>query len=116
MAQALYSSDFYRTFCQRLSKRGVMAVNLWSGDKKYFSMASKAFKEGSDNNYVQMAVKKKSNTIFMAFADQIPKSTLRKVRKKAMQYQKQYQLPFHTYLKKMRRTNKLVDFFQGVSR
>ncbi len=112
MAPALYASGLYRELIYRLTKDGVLTANLWSGKRDLFFLAISALREGCRNQFMQMMVKKRSNSIILAFPETIPKRTLRKIRKEAHVHQQRYHLPFHKYLKKMRRTNKFLNLVQ----
>ena len=110
MAPPLFVPDFYRSILDKLEPNGVMAVNLWNGDKHLYGMARQAIRDSCNNQVLEMAVKKRSNAILLAFPEELPKKTLRKARKHVAQHQQHYDLPFHRYLKKLRRTNKITLF------
>ena len=110
MAPPLFIPDFYRSILDRLEPNGIMAVNLWNGDKHLYGLACQAIRESCNNQMLEMAVKKRSNAILLAFPGELPKKTLRKARKHVAQHQQHYHLPFHRYLKKLRRTNKITLF------
>ncbi len=115
MAPPLFVPDFYRSLLDRLHHKGLLVTNLWNGDKIQYNTACQAIGESCNHQLVQMAVKKRSNAIILAFPSKIPQATLRKVRKKALVHQQRYQLPFHKYLKRLRRTNKIVRLIQGYT-
>ena len=106
MAPPLYSPLFYRAVLDRLSPGGIMAVNLWSGDRALFTEAAAAICESCNDQAVQMAVKKRSNTIMLAFTGEVPRKTIRRAKKQAAVHARRYRLPFHRYLKQLRRSNK----------
>lgn len=110
MAAPLFAPDFYRSMRTRLSQDGIIAVNLWNGDRQLYSQATQALRQGCNNQVLEMAVKKRSNAILLAFAGEIPKKRIRKARKQLALHQQRYNLPFHRYLKRMRRANKLTLF------
>lgn len=106
MAEPLFASEFHRGIMERLGEEGIMAVNLWSGNRELFTMAVEAISEGCNQRLLQMPVKKRSNAVILAFAGDIPKKRIRKARKEAAIHRQRYGLPFQRYLKRLRRTNK----------
>ncbi|WP_028584959.1 spermine/spermidine synthase domain-containing protein [Desulfogranum mediterraneum] len=108
MAPPLFVPAFYHDLLQRLSPQGVLAVNLWNGELELFGRARRALAESCNHQLLQLAVKKRSNTILLAFPTTLPKDTIKRARKEIPLYQQRYRLPFHRYLKRLRRTNKLA--------
>ncbi len=106
MAPPLYVADFHQAILDHLAPSGVMAINLWNGDKKLYRRALQAIRTASKDNVLQMQVKKRSNTILLAFPRAIPKKRINAVKKQLHHYQQHYQLDFSLYLKRLRRSNK----------
>lgn len=109
MAPPLFCPEFYTNIRHLLHPDGVMAANLWSGDRKAHRQAKLSAAQAFDHNVLEMAVKKRSNTIIMAFPGPIPKSRLRSIRKQAASSLQEYGLDFPRYLKKLRRTNRFAS-------
>lgn len=107
MAPALFAADLYRAILARLTADGVLAVNLWDGDKALYDRALQAVREGSDGQVLQMQVKKRSNVILLVFPGEIPGAAIKKAQKNSHLYQQRYGLDFALYLKRLRRTNRL---------
>ena len=107
MAPALFAADLYRSILARLTPEGVLAVNLWNGDKALYNQALQAVREASDGQVLQMQVKQRSNVILLIFPGEIPHKTIKTAQKNSPLHQQRYGLDFAHYLKKMRRTNRL---------
>jgi spermidine synthase len=107
MAPALFAADLYRSILARLTPNGVLAVNLWNGDKALYNQALLAVREGSDGQVLQMQVKQRSNVILLVFPGEIPHKDIKKAQKNSSLYQQRYGLDFALYLKRLRRTNRL---------
>jgi spermidine synthase len=106
MAPALFDPELYRLLLGRLGDQGVLAVNLWSGDRPLYDQALRAVGEASDGRFLRMAVKKRSNVILLVFPDSIPHPAIKKAYKRSADYQQRYRLDFPQYLKCLRRTNR----------
>ena len=107
MASALYEPRLYRLLLARMNPEGVLAINLWSGDKPLYHKALRAVEEGSGGEVLGMAVKKRSNVILLVFPGSIPHKAIKKAQKQSVEYQRRYDLDFPQYLKRLRRTNRL---------
>ncbi len=110
MAPPLYVEEFYAGIMKRMLPHGIVVINLWNGLDELYAAACTAISGSCRGQMLEMAVKKRSNSIVLAFADEIPKNRLRAARKNLNHWQRQYQLPFHTYFKRLRRTNKTPRF------
>lgn len=106
MAPALFDPELYRLLLDRLSGEGILAVNLWSGDKPLYHQALRAVEEASDGRFLRMEVKKRSNVILLLFPGRIPHAIIKKAHKRSADYQQRYGLDFSQYLKRLRRTNR----------
>ena len=117
MAEALFDATLYRQILKRLTPGGVLAVNLWSGEKALYRRALQAVKEGAENHLLQLQVSKRSNVILLAFPKAIPWKALKRARKNIPQATQRYGLDFAKYLKRLRRTNRLgmlADLFDRL--
>ncbi len=115
MAPALFDSALYRAILDRLAPDGVLAVNLWDGDKHLYHQALEAVREGSGGQVMQMQVKRRSNVILLVFPADIPHQTIKKAQKHSSAYQQRYRLDYPQFLKRLRRTNRasfLTSLFQ----
>jgi spermidine synthase len=106
MAPALFDPELYSLLLARLCPEGVLAVNLWCGDKPLYEQALRAVGEASDGRFLQMAVKKRSNVILLIFPNEIPHQVIKKAQKCSTVFQQRYGLDFSQYLKRLRRTNR----------
>ncbi|MCL2789475.1 MAG: hypothetical protein FWD79_02405 [Desulfobulbus sp.] len=105
MAPALFDPTLYRKIVARLHPDGVLAVNLWSGDRAVYEQAARAAWEGCEGRLLRMQVRKRSNVILLGFAGDIPWTTIRKARKGSADFQQRYGIDFSYLLKQLRRTN-----------
>lgn len=108
MADALFEATLYRQILERLTPDGVLAVNLWSGEKALYRRALQAVREGADGHLLQLQVSKRSNVILLAFPRAIPWKALKRARKNIPRATQRYGLDFAKYLKRLRRTNRLA--------
>ena len=106
MAPALFDPELYGLLLARLSPKGILAVNLWSGDKVLYQKALRAVEEASDGRFLQMAVKKRSNVILLVFPGEIPHATIKKAQKRSADYLQRYGIDFSQYFKRLRRSNR----------
>lgn len=106
MAPDLFDAALYRLLLQQLDPEGILAVNLWSGDRPLYRLALEAIHEASEGRMLCMQVKKRSNVILLVFPREIPHTRIKKVQKQGLWYQQQYGLEFPLFLKKLRRTNR----------
>jgi spermidine synthase len=107
MAAPLFSEAFYYNIKAMLHPEGVMAANLWSGDKKAHNLAKKAAAAAFLQQLLEMRVKKRSNTILLAFPGPVPRKRLHRARKEASRYRHIYGINFPKYFKNLRRNNRL---------
>jgi len=106
MAPALFDASLYRKLLEQLDPEGVLAVNLWSGDRVLYQRALEAISEGSEGQMLSMQVKKRSNVILLVFPGEIPHKRIKKARKQGAMYQQRYGLEFPHFFKRLRRTNR----------
>ena len=107
MAAPVFEPAFHRALLDRLDADGVLAVNLWSGDRPSFDRALAALEEASGGQLLQMQVSRRSNVIVLAFPVAIPRAAIKRARKNGPFHQRRYQLDFPRYLKRLRRGNRL---------
>ena len=106
MAPALFDANLYRRLLAQLDPEGVLAVNLWSGDRALYQQALEAISEGSEGRMLSMQVKKRSNVILLVFPGKIPHKRIKKAQKQGTMYQQRYGLEFPQFFKRLRRTNR----------
>ncbi len=106
MSPLLYEPGFYSRLRTRLDQEGIMAVNLWNGEKKSFLKARNCIQSGCGGQILELPVKKKSNLIMLGFAGEIPRGRIRRVRKRVVELEERLGLPVGQYLKKLRRINR----------
>jgi spermidine synthase len=112
MAAPLFDQAFHRAILDHLSPDGLLAVNLWSGDRELFDRAREAVRQASDDQLLEMQVKRRSNAILLAFPGPIPRAVVKQAHKQATAHQRRYGLDFPQYLKRLRRANRLSLLFR----
>ncbi|MBM9536720.1 fused MFS/spermidine synthase [Desulfobulbus alkaliphilus] len=108
MAGPLFLADFHRAALNRLSSDGVLAINLWSGDKRLYEMAHQAVRAASGGRQLRLQVRKRSNVILLVFPSEIPKKQIKEAQTNLHRYQQRYQLDFSGSLKRLRRAHRLA--------
>lgn len=106
MAPALFDPTMYQGLLARLKSNGVLAINLWSGDRTLYQQALHTVATASGGRLLQMQVKKRSNVILLVFQDDIPHAAIKRVHKQSEAYRQRYGLDFPQFLKRLRRTNR----------
>lgn len=107
MAPALFEVNLYRKLLTQLDADGVLAVNLWSGDRALYQQALEAINEACEGQMLFMQVKRRSNVILLVFPGPIPHQRIKKARKQGPLYQQRFGLDFPQFFKRLRRTNRL---------
>ncbi len=115
MAPLLFQSEFYSQVLQKLSPNGIMAVNLWDGNKKLYQKALAAIYHSCNGNCLLLPVKKRSNRILLVFPYNFTKNNLSEIKNRAGIYSQHYGLPFNIYLKYLKKPKylPLFNFFMG---
>ena len=108
MASPLFLADFHRAVLSRLTPDGVLAINLWSGDKDLYHQVSQAVWTASGGRQLRLQVEKRSNVILLVFPTEIPRKQIKKAQENCRMYQQRYQLDFSGCLKRLRRAHRLA--------
>lgn len=106
MAPALFDPDLYHLLLRHLDPEGILAVNLWSGDRLLYRKALEAIHQASEGRMLCMQVKKRSNVILLVFPREIPQTRIKQAQKRSVFLQQRYGLEFPLFLKRLRRTNR----------
>lgn len=106
MAPALFEAELHRLLLHQLSDDGILAINLWSGDRPLYRQALEACDAASEGRMLSMAVKKRSNVIVLLFPQAVPTQRIKQAQKQSTQLQQRFGLDFPLYLKRLRRTNR----------
>lgn len=107
MAPALFDAELYRLLLHQLTEDGILAVNLWSGERTLYRQALEAADTASEGRMLSMQVSKRSNVIVLLFPREIPQQRIKQAHKQSTQGQQRFGLDFPFYLKRLRRTNRL---------
>lgn len=106
MAPALFDASLYNLLLRQLEPQGILAVNLWSGDRLLYQEALEAIHQASEGRMLCMQVKKRSNAILLVFPREIPHKRIKQAQKQGAFFQQRYGLEFPFFLKRLRRTNR----------
>ena len=106
MAPALFDAELYRLLLHQLTDDGILAINLWSGDRSLYRQALEACDAASEGRMLSMAVKKRSNVIVLLFPQAVPTQRIKQAQKQSPQFQQRFGLDFPLYLRRLRRTNR----------
>ncbi len=104
-AESLAEGRFYRACRARLEHRGVLVVNLWSGDRQFTDAVARireAFPEGS----VCLPAEKPGNVIVFAFRTPPEAVSWQELTARAAVLSSKYALEFDRFVEGMRKMNR----------
>ncbi|MCF6185964.1 MAG: hypothetical protein L3J49_00585 [Desulfobulbaceae bacterium] len=110
MAPSMNQQNFYSDLCMLLTKKGVLAANLWGANKTEFTRARKAMQVGCNRHVLQLKVPEKGNIICLGFRQLITRQVLSQARNKIPASEQQYGLPFRRYWKRLLLDNPILFF------
>jgi len=110
MAQPMYRQKFFSDLCMLLTKKGVLAANLWGANKTEFTRARTAMQMGCNRHVLQLKVPEKGNIICLGFRQPITRRILSQARNNIPASEQQYGLPFHRYWKRLLLDNPILFF------
>lgn len=93
MAKSIYSSEFFKIAEAKLTKKGVICCNLWSGDQVTFTKVQKAMRKYSVSS-VYIPVRQRENVIALLFQTELPWKTLCPSKAVLQGYSDQYDIDF----------------------
>lgn len=93
MAKSIYSSEFFKVAEERLTKRGVICCNLWSGDHNTYTRVQKAIQKHSSSR-VYIPVRLRENIIALLFQAELPWKTLCPSKAVLQRLSNQYDIDF----------------------
>ncbi len=105
MALSLRNQAFFDACKLVLSSNGILVMNLWSSDKPLFEQIAWWLGQIFDWRILFLPVPGKGNVIGFAFSEQVPKQTIRELRKRALLLDTQYDIEFSTFFKEFKRNN-----------
>lgn len=106
MAPDLLHPDLYRGLLARLHPRGVLAVNLWSGDQAVYQRALRAVEHGCDGRLLLLPLGKHGNVIALAFAGAVPHAAIKQAAKQSAVHGQRLGIDFAPLFKRLRRANR----------
>lgn len=107
MAPALGQADFFARCRARLSGRGVLAVNLWTGDRESLLKGiNDSLHQAFADEVLHLPVARKRNTVALAFNFSLPAFEVGLARRKAMELEMRYGVEFSQFLWDLMRYNK----------
>lgn len=105
MATEVSSEPFFDHCHTLLSKKGLLAINLWGTHKEVFQQVSWHLGRIFAHRVLFLPVRGRGNIIGFAFGEQFPKPSLQELIYKAKQLENQYQLEYITFLQDIKRYN-----------
>ncbi len=110
MAPPMNRQNFHRDLCMLLTKKGVIAANLWGADKTEFTRARTAMQMGCNRHVLQLKVPEKGNIICLGFRQLITRRILSQARNNIPASEQHYGLPFRHYWKRLLLDNPILFF------
>lgn len=104
MAKSIYSSEFFKVAGKRLTSRGVICCNLWSGDHGTFTRVQKAMQKYSASR-VYIPVRRRENIIALLFQTELPWKTLCPSKAVLQRFSEQYDIDFKEVSTAVRKHN-----------
>ena len=112
MAKNIYSSQFFKVATKKLTKRGVICCNLWSGNQSAFTGVQKAIQKHSASS-VYIPVRRRENVIALLFQSEIPWKRLCPEKAVLQGLSEQYEIDFKEVSTAARKHNmKLAEQMQ----
>ena len=108
LVEALASDVFYRDCHERLNKRGMLAVNLWGGDRQFHETLKRieqAFPEGT----LCLPAEKPGNVIVFGFRSTPGKAQWTLLEQRALALEPAYGLGFLRFVEGLRKMNRHDD-------
>ncbi len=107
MAPILDQADFFARCCQLLNVDGVLAANLWTGDREELlgrigTCLHRAFKD----QVLFLPVARKRNTVALAFNFSLPSLDVQPTRRRASELEASYDVEFVEFLWDLLRYNR----------
>ena len=93
MAKSIYSTEFFRLAEEKLTRRGVICRNLWSGDQDTFVRVQTAMQKYSASK-LYIPVRRRENVIALLFQSELPWKTLCPPKAILQRLSKQYDIDF----------------------
>ncbi len=105
MATSLRNQAFFDACRLVLDKQGILVMNLWGSDKALFEQVAWWLGQIFNWRLLFLPVPGRGNIIGFAFAENIPRQSIKNLRKRALELEIQYQIEFPVFLKEFKRNN-----------
>jgi len=108
MAIEVSSENFFDGCRTLLKDDGLLAINLWSNKKDLFQQVAWNMGRVFEWKILFLPVRKRGNIIGFAFRENAHQYTMKELKEKAKQLEKQYQIEFPIFVKDFKRNNTSV--------
>lgn len=105
LAESVRNEAFFDACRAFLNRKGMLVMNLWSTDKPLFEQITWFLGRTFDWRVLFLPARKRGNVIAIAFSEETPKLTLKQLKVRAEQLEKQYQIEFPVFVKDIRKNN-----------
>jgi len=105
LAGSVNNQAFFDACMALLKPSGILIVNLWSTDKPLFEKIAWHLGRTFDWRLLFLPARKRGNIIGFAFAEDMPKLTLKQLKTKAKQLENQYQIEFPVFVQDLKKNN-----------
>lgn len=93
MAKNIYSAEFFKIAQKRLTQKGIICCNLWSGDQDTYTRVQKSLQKYSASR-VYIPVRRRENVIALLFQTTLPWKMLCPQKPELQDLSKQYDIDF----------------------
>jgi spermidine synthase len=105
LAESVRNEAFFDACRAFLNQKGILVMNLWSTDKPLFEQIAWFLGRTFDWRVLFLPARKRGNVIAIAFSGEMPKLTLKQLKIRAEQLERQYQIEFPVFVKDIRKNN-----------
>lgn len=105
MAASLRNEAFFDACKMVLNSHGILVMNLWGSDKALFEQIAWWLGRIFHWRTLFLPVPGKGNIIGFAFAEKVPKQTMKNLQQRAAALEARYQIEFPVFLKEFKRNN-----------
>lgn len=105
MAESLRNEAFIDACKTVLNAHGILVLNLWSSDKALFEQIAWWLGRTFNWRIIFLPVPGKGNVIGFAFAEKVPRFSIKELRLRALELEQRYAIEFPVFLKEFKRNN-----------
>ncbi len=106
MSSAVSGEHFFAACQQRLRGRGILSINLWSGDRdEVLKRVQHNLESSFARQVLYLPVARKRNRIALAFNYELPQGLMKGLRLRAVELGRRYDIEFPKLLRDLQRAN-----------